>query len=523
MPLYPGASQGCDECRRRRKKCDLNKPECLRCCKSGVKCSGPKDSRTFINRNATTLTQESDKKALVYALQNRRKPKSANANFESSSTSTSTDDSPSRRTTLAVTKPSPPFDIISIDFPGRLTFLALINDFEPHPLGGVFRGDRISRGDPHYSSAALCIRALLRFTSLQIDSLNLPIFSLLATYMGNLRNDEELAQLAQSSYTSALKKSRPHIQQVIENSQRSAKSKAKLEYILLLAIAFLFVNENEYSETALSAHVGGVLSILELYGPKNFSSPHMRQAFSGFRGIFLSVRISRHTPTFLADPDWIRLPFLNTQKARMEFLHDVALQIPGLFYQTDRWLDGRGNSAFNDSNQETSDSTDQNLELALSLLNDYRVIFNQLEDWESNWKASEQGPLYWHSDIPMPSKFVDVDSICIPSFPDETYQIRFQNTQKAGLAVTFWSYRLELLMQMIKLQRSLVDIQAQSLKKNLAMAEDTACLILQAAPYLTCCFEGAVASKAPLRTVSRYFELAAWEKEFYSPLASIST
>lgn len=57
--------------------------------------------------------------------------------------------------------------------------------------------------------------------------------------MGNLRNDEELAQLAQSSYTSALKKSRPHIQQVIENSQRSAKSKAKLEYILLLAIAFL--------------------------------------------------------------------------------------------------------------------------------------------------------------------------------------------------------------------------------------------------------------------------------------------
>jgi hypothetical protein len=78
-------------------------------------------------------------------------------------------------------------------------------------------------------------------------------------------------------------------------------------------------------------------------------------------------------------------------------------------------------------------------------------------------------------------------------------------------------------MQMIKLQRSLLDIQAQSLEKNLALAEETACLILQAAPYLTCCFEGAVASKAPLRTVSRYFELAAWEKEFYLPSASILT
>jgi hypothetical protein len=57
--------------------------------------------------------------------------------------------------------------------------------------------------------------------------------------MGSLRNDEELVQLAQSLYTSALQKSRPHIQQVIENSQHSAKLKAKLEYILLLAIAFL--------------------------------------------------------------------------------------------------------------------------------------------------------------------------------------------------------------------------------------------------------------------------------------------
>jgi hypothetical protein len=57
--------------------------------------------------------------------------------------------------------------------------------------------------------------------------------------MGNLKNDLKLAQFAQSSYTSALKKSRPHIQKVIGNGQPGAQPKANIELILLLAIAFL--------------------------------------------------------------------------------------------------------------------------------------------------------------------------------------------------------------------------------------------------------------------------------------------
>jgi hypothetical protein len=205
----------------------------------------------------------------------------------------------------------------------------------------------------------------------------------------------------------------------------------------------------------------------------------------------------------------------------MELLHDIVLQLPWLFYQADQWFDGPENSASNDSSRrETSYSPKQNLETARSLLNDYWAVFDQLEEWESNWKASEQGRLYWHSDIPMPSKLIDVDPVCVPSFPTETYQIRFQNTQKAGLAITFWSFRLELLMGLIKLQRSLFGTQVESLEKNLAMAEETASLILQTAPYLTCCFEGAVASKAPLRTITRYLELGASGKDFDLPSAS---
>lgn len=147
-----------------------------------------------------------------------------------------------------------------MDFPGRLTFLALIEDFKPVSLGGIFSGDRILRDDPIYSSAALCIRALVPLTSLRIDSLNLPIFSLLTTYMGNLKNDIKLAQLAQSSYTSVLNESRSHIQKVIRNGQPGAQPKANIELILLLAIAFLAfevrirsINEKEVSLHFLTA------------------------------------------------------------------------------------------------------------------------------------------------------------------------------------------------------------------------------------------------------------------------------
>lgn len=136
-------------------------------------------------------------------------------------------------------KPSPSSDTIFLDVPGRLTFLALIQDFKPAPQGGIFNGDRISRDDPNYSATALCIRALLPLTSLRIDPLNLPIFSLLTIYMGNLKNDTKMVQIAHSSYTAALEKSRPHIQRVIDNGHHTAQSRANLDLILLLAITFL--------------------------------------------------------------------------------------------------------------------------------------------------------------------------------------------------------------------------------------------------------------------------------------------
>jgi hypothetical protein len=217
------------------KQCDLSTPECRRCYRAGVRCSGLRDPRTFIHRNATNLGQQSHRMALASALQSRRQLQPASSN---SGISNGQAHRPQQITACPPHRPSPHPDIISVLLPGRLTYFTLIEDFKPLAWTGVFSGDRVSRNQPMYSSAAMCIRALLPLTSLKMKWLDLSILSLLMTYMGGLRNDNRLVQLAQSSYTSALEESHPHIQQAIADCNSGARPQASLQLLLLLAIAF---------------------------------------------------------------------------------------------------------------------------------------------------------------------------------------------------------------------------------------------------------------------------------------------
>ena len=263
--------------------------------------------------------------------------------------------------------------------------------------------------------------------------------------------------------------------------------------------------------------------MLELSGPQQYRSAQIRQAFSGFRGILVShyrssillvplmidqvsVALHRRQPTFLAEPDWIELPFRGFGKTRRELLHDLALQIPGLLYRTDRLLSEPANT------DDTSDCigpprvSDKVLEPAFLLLVDYYTILYRLEEWLNSWKSSEHGALYWTSTLPMPRMLVEVDMECIPSFTDTTFPLRFLSGQTAGLLITYWAFLLELLMGIIELEQNIPNIQNDALEEHLHTAQETACLILEAAPYLSCCFEGTIVSKAPLQTASRYFE-----------------
>lgn len=136
--------------------------------------------------------------------------------------------------------------------PGRMTLLALVQDFQPLAPARIFSVDRISRKDPIYSSIALCIRALLPVAALNWKVLDMSMFSLLSAYMGGLRGDAKLAALAQSSYVSALGESHAHIQQVIKKYTRDPGSTAPLHVLLLITVAFQAFEVRNYIKTDLS-------------------------------------------------------------------------------------------------------------------------------------------------------------------------------------------------------------------------------------------------------------------------------
>ncbi|KAH7179009.1 uncharacterized protein B0J16DRAFT_416754 [Fusarium flagelliforme] len=50
MVGIPGKSKACPDCRRRRVKCDLTRPKCLRCSKAGISCRGYEQSTLWVHR-----------------------------------------------------------------------------------------------------------------------------------------------------------------------------------------------------------------------------------------------------------------------------------------------------------------------------------------------------------------------------------------------------------------------------------------------------------------------------------------
>ncbi|KAI9737232.1 MAG: hypothetical protein M1818_005764 [Claussenomyces sp. TS43310] len=72
MVGVPGRSKGCHTCRRRKVKCDLQRPECERCARSSILCDGYSRFPVFLNRTAQGL----QKRAPLEEIQPKQNPAS---------------------------------------------------------------------------------------------------------------------------------------------------------------------------------------------------------------------------------------------------------------------------------------------------------------------------------------------------------------------------------------------------------------------------------------------------------------
>jgi len=161
-------------------QCGLEQPSCLRCVQSKLQCSGPGQKSVFVNRNGKNLHQKTDKAALNAAFRARYAPPTCTP------------------TTFDVAEG--PLKLSS----SRALYDALVNEFTPRHMVGIFDGDRSPDPNPLHSDIATSTRTLTGLVSRTCNIVDIGVFTLLAKYYGTLVNDQGLVHLAGKSHTQVL-------------------------------------------------------------------------------------------------------------------------------------------------------------------------------------------------------------------------------------------------------------------------------------------------------------------------------
>ncbi|OQV04773.1 hypothetical protein CLAIMM_09605 isoform 2 [Cladophialophora immunda] len=409
--------------------------------------------------------------------------------------------------------------------PVELFYSTVLDAFQPKHDTGVFSGDRVpsSATEGDCSSVAVCIRSLLPLAQQsERHIMDQSIFSLLTMYLSLLVKDPKLTEMARAAYTSAVGEFRLFIGSRFP-AELAHPQTSYCQLFLALSTAlqlFEYVNDMGETRSGFLTHHEGMLKLLQISGPGVYQSPYLLQSFSGIRGITVFVALQKRRPIFLSEPKWIYTPFLSRPKTRRELLHDIALGIPALLRRTDDLVPSLAQGPQGDLTGP-SDRV-QRLRIAQQLVTDFATVKSDLEAWFQNFKQSyAPAPIYWNTETVMDSAHAYTDPVCVPDLEDPKYQLRFRDGQKAGVLICYWSFLLELLMSLIDVQTAvaslarseqpanevedLVEAVCGDLGANRAAADDSAFLILQSTPYLTCCLEGIFVTQSPLSLVQRYF------------------
>lgn len=495
-------------------QCDLLEPQCRRCQKSGLRCSGPKQAAIFVHRYADSFNAHTQRAALTQAYQHRV------ATLEHSQQFFDTTMLWIRylRCLLAERQwpSSPTLDQnvrLSYETSHELVYQALLSDFRPKSQG-IFSGDRVEGiGTKHYSNIATCVRALLPLSSLRIPILDQSLLSLLSLYYGSLHGDAGLEEFAYSSYTIALGQYSLLLSRFLSKETKvSAQAYQAFMCISISMHMFEHLRAAATQSTEYQPHMQGALAALQACGPQPLlTSCGMQKAFCGLRGVAVFTAIEQREQTFLAEPGWLSIPFEHVNKSMRDHLTDMGVHIPNLLQCFDLFSAGT-----------TTEYTAQHFETGMSLLTQITDLTQKLEGWLTSLEATTSKPLYWSRNLPTTHE-KHHDAECVPKYSNKFHQLVFPSGPITGLLAHYWSFRLQLAMTSIKLQQSLLsrvsqvpeqvpeqvffkEKLAQSLHREQELADSTAQLILGAEPSLSSCFEGFLCLQPPLRIVTSYFE-----------------
>ncbi|RAK88560.1 C6 finger domain-containing protein [Aspergillus costaricaensis CBS 115574] len=148
-------------------------------------------------------------------------------------------------------------------------------------------------------------------------------------YFGRSIQDKNLEAAGFRLYPRVLRS----LQQALQDPQRSKAESTLVTVTLLMA----FESVERTTQVSLIAHVHGALRLIEHRGPENHIHGVEHLLYTELRPYWVAAAIVSRTPSALASPDWINLPWSANPDRRdiLHYLLDLAVEIPGLLWQFD--------------------------------------------------------------------------------------------------------------------------------------------------------------------------------------------
>jgi hypothetical protein len=181
-----------------------------------------------------------------------------------------------------------------------------------------------------------------------------------------------------------------------------------------------------------SRHVQGISRLFELRGPELHVDGLAHRLFLGFRSSAAIHALALRKPTYLAEPDWLIIPFTVEPKTEFHSLIDVMLQIPAFVDRTDRLIQDSEIEMFA---LERPELVARGLEL-----------HQQLEDWYEGLDSTSTAPFYVErrSSLAVPNRIPAKLESVFPVF------LHFQSFEVARMHLFYWTVLVTISYNILK-------------------------------------------------------------------------
>ncbi|KAK9455934.1 hypothetical protein V1511DRAFT_324206 [Dipodascopsis uninucleata] len=338
-----GGSKACAECKRRKVKCDEALPECWRCTRIGLRCSGPIVGPLFrrqkIGDAGVVVIDQQPKNSLspvaaartVHGRLDTRESNTSSTDETAvqASRSGSWSGTRSNADELAQVAPMGPIAVYPTDekhlmnfcatyFVGTYTDINSFNKIRAADNVSFVWADKVSayvEGDSSFVTT-LAGRALSMLYSSQCLKSEKMKYDGVKWYLEALRKQRSAMELISAYQKSGQWEFLKH--PVVRDSLVAASMLTAIE-ILIPSSKFAWVNL-----------MYGSLDLFRMLGPQMCE---LESAFELFEGLRLTSAIACmvfHKTSFLSSPEWMFVPYNTRFKSRFQCLLDIVLQLSSL-------------------------------------------------------------------------------------------------------------------------------------------------------------------------------------------------